>query len=82
MEDAKPAEPRCLDLIQPTFQTLQASVAKPYAPAAAIDRWPAAAKASTEFAVQYGLKDLLAPPGQVVDLMTKLKGANLLKVRY
>lgn len=57
----------------------QASVVKPYAPAAAIDRWPAAAKASTEFAVQYGLKDLLAPPGQVVDLMTKLKGANLLK---
>jgi hypothetical protein len=45
-------------------------VVKPYLPAAAIANWPQSAVAATDFALQYGLKDDLAPP----DLSEQLEG--------
>jgi predicted esterase len=52
-------------------------VVKPYLPETAIDSWPQAAVAATDFALQYGLKDDLAPPKLSVDLEGQLKQQGL-----
>jgi predicted esterase len=52
-------------------------VVKQYLPATAIDNWPQAAVAATDFALQYGLKDDLAPPNLSVDLEGQLKQQGL-----
>lgn len=43
------------------MRTCTVQVATQYKPANALDNWPRAAVGATQFDVQYGLADLLAP---------------------
>jgi hypothetical protein len=58
-------------------------VVEPYLPETAIGNWPQAAAAATDFALQYGLKDDLAPHELSVALEGQLKKQGLyLKVGF
>lgn len=52
-------------------------VVKNFDPATAISSWPAGSKALTEFGLQYGLKDDLAPPNLALALQADLKAGQL-----
>ena len=52
-------------------------VVKKYLPEAGIAKWPANLKGATEFALQYGEADELAPPDLSKELIKELKAAGL-----
>lgn len=55
----------------------QTKVVKDFSPSDAINSWPADLKDATEFALQYGLEDDLAPPDLSTDLIKALRNAKL-----
>jgi len=59
------------------YMAPQTQVVKQYLPEAGIAKWPAILKGATEFALQYGEADELAPPELSKELMEQLKKAGL-----
>jgi len=59
------------------YMAPQTQVEKEYQLDSAVAGWPADQKKSTRFALQYGLKDELAPPKLAVALKELLRGAGL-----